>query len=205
VVIQRQLGAWRRGYHLGVPARDRQHRDHPSRPRTTNADDPGHRQSYARTLSKSHIATAPTGVRSAAKAIATPPTQPTPVRRQCNGSAQERRMKSSRDDTVASRSDGVAACVRKRQPHVRHGGPPRLLQVRESRRVDPRRAREVRVPSRRAATTTRWSRTSTTATLTGRSRPQRSFQPAPVAAYSSTRACSSAFKAQSAARDRSEA
>ena len=36
--------------------------------------------------------------------------------------------------------------------------------------------------------------TSTTATLTGSSRGQRSFQPAPVAAYSSTRACISAFR-----------
>jgi hypothetical protein len=45
-----------------------------------------------------------------------------------------------------------------------------------------------------AVTTTKWLRAFTTATLTGRSRAQRSFQPAPVAAYSSARACSSAFR-----------
>ena len=58
---------------------------------------------------------------------------------------------------------------------------------------DPRRACECPAV-RRAVTTTTWSRSSTTATLTGCGRAQRSFQPAPVAAYSSTRACISAFR-----------
>ena len=47
---------------------------------------------------------------------------------------------------------------------------------------------------RRTVTTTRWSRPSTTATLTVSSRGQRSFQPALVVSYSSTRACISTLR-----------
>jgi hypothetical protein len=62
----------------------------------------------------------------------------------------------------------------------------------ESVGSDPRRARQC--PAARRAVTTTWSRSSTTATLMRCSRAHRSFQPAPVAAYSSTRACISAFR-----------
>jgi hypothetical protein len=51
LVIQRQLGHRPRDY-LGLPTRDRQHRGHPRRPRTTDTHDSSHGPAHARPLTR---------------------------------------------------------------------------------------------------------------------------------------------------------
>jgi hypothetical protein len=50
LVIPTPARACRPRHHLGVSTRDRQHRDHPSRPRTTDTHDLGHGQPHTKTL-----------------------------------------------------------------------------------------------------------------------------------------------------------
>ena len=88
--------------HLLLPARDRQHRNHPRRPRTTSTDDPGHHRSKPRSLSSAGVP-----ARARHTSCTRPRTTPSQLRRQKQASQRFRSQRPAR--LLLDQSDSRAA------------------------------------------------------------------------------------------------